>query len=76
MTFLLTVAFVGGFAFDVYFNPTEQAHVTVVFLGVAFVFMVRQTVAVFRAERAASVLIWCSHVTDLPLWLLCWLLCC
>lgn len=63
--------------------PKEQAHVTVDIATKVFpwycicvgLYLGIDSCSV-SAERGACVLILCICVTDLPLWLLCWLLCC
>lgn len=66
--------------------PKEQAHVTIVIATKRFFPRYRICVGLYlgidscsvsaEKKRGACVLILCICVTDLPSWLLCWLLCC
>lgn len=62
--------------------PKEQAHVTIVIATKVFpcicvgLYLGIDSSCSVSAERGACVLILCICVTDLPSWLLCWLLCC
>ncbi len=65
--------------------PKEQAHVTIVIATKRFFpwslhlrwFIFRyRFMQCFQQREEACILILCICVTDLPSWLLCWLLCC